>query len=92
MQAENESRKPGSASNTLLSGDAGPQTELHLIRIYAANLKRVSDAYGRLEDMARESKTNEFVSLVALAGRFASAKLSEAGELLSVIEQAMDAE
>jgi len=63
------------------------QSDLHLIRSYAAHLRRVSDAYGRLEEMARESKTEGFASLVAFAGRAATAELSTAGEMLSVIEE-----
>lgn len=45
-------------SNT--NGDAGPQTELHLIRSYAANLKRVSDEAGELLSVIEQAMVSEY--------------------------------
>ena len=50
-------------------------TQLHLIRTYAAQIRRVADAYLRLETMAKASENPDFHKVVAYAGRVSSTEV-----------------
>ena len=66
------------------SVDSQIQINLHFVRSYAAQLRRVADMYEQLEQVAKRPGS-QLAPVLAVAGRMATSGLSQAGELLLVM-------
>lgn len=66
------------------SADSQIQINLHFVRVYAAQLRRVADMYEQLEQMAKKPGS-QLAPVLAVAGRMATSGLAKAADLLRVM-------
>lgn len=72
---------PASVDRVVSAANDQIRLNLHYVRTYAAQLRRVAEMYEQMEQMARKPGS-QLAPVLAVAGRMATSGLSQAGELL----------